>query len=123
MRGEPERAAGGRVGQAGAGQRGVEPVGDEVAGDHVVLGAGPALEQQRWFIRHRDHPQIKAFVKGATAAAAGAIAGAVVVLSRQTITDIPTAAIAAVSLGLLMWRKIPEPVFVALGAIAGILLH
>jgi len=56
-------------------------------------------------------------------AVAGAIAGAVVVLSPQTITDIPTAAIAAVSLGLLLWRKIPEPVLVALGAIAGILLH
>lgn len=77
----------------------------------------------RWFVRHRDNPQIKAFVKGATAAAAGAIAGAVVVLTRQTVTDIPTAAIAVVSLGLLLWRKIPEPVFVALGAIAGILLH
>jgi chromate transporter len=77
----------------------------------------------RWFVRHRDNAQIKAFVKGATAAAAGAIGGAVVVLTRQTVTDIPTAAIAAVSLGLLLWRKIPEPVFVGLGAIAGILLH
>jgi chromate transporter len=77
----------------------------------------------RWFVRHRDNPQIKAFVKGATAAAAGAIAGAVVVLTRQTVTDIPTAAIAVFSLGLMLWRKIPEPVFVAFGAIAGILLH
>jgi chromate transporter len=77
----------------------------------------------RWFVRHRDNPQIKAFVKGATAAAAGAIAGAVVVLTRQTVTEIPTAAIAVVSLALLLWRKIPEPVLVALGAIAGILLH
>ena len=77
----------------------------------------------RWFVRHRDNPQIKAFVKGATAAAAGAIAGAVIVLTRQTVSDVPTAAIAVVSLGLLLWRKIPEPVFVALGAIAGILLH
>ncbi len=77
----------------------------------------------RWFVRHRDHPQIKAFVKGATAAAAGAIAGAVVVLTRQTVTDLPTAAIAVTSLGLLLWRKIPEPVFVALGGLAGILLH
>lgn len=77
----------------------------------------------RWFVRHRDNRQIKAFVKGATAAAAGAIAGAVVLLARQTVTDIPTAAIAAVSLGLLLRRKIPEPAFVALGAIAGILLH
>jgi hypothetical protein len=47
VRGEPERAAGGRVGQAGAGQRGVQPVGDEVGGDQVVFRAGPALEQQR----------------------------------------------------------------------------
>jgi chromate transporter len=77
----------------------------------------------RWFVRHRDNAQIKAFVKGATAAAAGAIAGAVVVLTRQTVTDLPTAAIALVSLGLLLWRKIPEPVFVSLGAVAGILLH
>jgi chromate transporter len=77
----------------------------------------------RWFVRHRDNPQIKAFVKGATSAAAGAIAGAVVVLTRQTVTDIPTAAIAVVSLGLMLWRKVPEPVFVAFGAIAGILLH
>jgi chromate transporter len=77
----------------------------------------------RWFVRHRDHPRIKAFVKGATAAAAGAIAGAVVVLTRQTVTDLPTAGIALVCFVLLLWRKIPEPVFVALGAIAGILLH
>ncbi|MCE7007024.1 hypothetical protein LWC34_29960 [Kibdelosporangium philippinense] len=45
-----------------------------------------------WFLRHRDNPQIKTFVAGATAAAAGAIAGAVIVLSRQTITDWPGAA-------------------------------
>ena len=77
----------------------------------------------RWFVRHRDHPQIKAFVKGATAAAAGVIAGAVVVLTRQTVTDVPTAAIAVISFGLLLWKKIPEPVFVALGGLAGILLH
>jgi len=31
-----------------------------------------------WFVRHRDNPQVKAFVRGATAAAAGAIAGATV---------------------------------------------
>jgi chromate transporter len=77
----------------------------------------------RWFIRHRDNPQIQAFVKGATAAAAGAIAGAVVVLSRQTITDWPAAAIAVAALGLLLKWKIKEPILVALGAAAGIALH
>jgi chromate transporter len=72
----------------------------------------------RWFVRHRDHPQVAAFVKGATAAAAGAIAGATVVLTRQAITDWPTAAIA------LVWRlKVPEPLVVVAGALAGLLLH
>src|SRR5204862_7924557 len=35
-----------------------------------------------WFVRHRDNAQVKAFVRGATAAAAGAIGGATVVLAR-----------------------------------------
>jgi len=77
----------------------------------------------RWFIRHRDNAQIKAFVAGATAAAAGAIAGAVVVLSRQTIHTWAAAGIAAVSLGLLLRWKIKEPYLVAAGAAAGIALH
>ena len=38
-----------------------------------------------WFVRHQDNPQVKAFVRGATAAAAGAIAGATVVLARGAI--------------------------------------
>jgi chromate transporter len=62
----------------------------------------------RWFVRHRDHPQVATFVKGATAAAAGAIAGATVVLTRQAITDWPTAAIALVGLGLLWRFKFPN---------------
>ena len=53
----------------------------------------------------------------------GAIAGAVVVLSRQTITDWPAAAIAVVSLGLLLRWKVKEPILVGLGAAAGIALH
>jgi chromate transporter len=77
----------------------------------------------RWFIRHRDNPQIQAFVTGATAAAAGAIGGAVVVLSRQTITDWPAVGIAVVALGLLLRWKVKEPVLVGLGAAAGLALH
>jgi chromate transporter len=76
-----------------------------------------------WFIRHRDNAQIQAFVKGATAAAAGAIGGVVVVLSRQTITDWPTVAIALVTLAVLLRWKIREPYVVAAGALVGIGLH
>jgi chromate transporter len=76
-----------------------------------------------WFIRHRNNAQIKAFVKGATAAAAGAIAGAVIVLSRQTITDWVTAGIALGTLAVLLRWKVKEPYVVATGAIVGIALH
>jgi len=77
----------------------------------------------RWFLRHRDNPQVKAFVAGATAAAAGALAGAVVVLTRQAVTDWPTAAIALGTL-VLLWRfKIPEPVVVLAAGGLGLLIH
>lgn len=76
-----------------------------------------------WFLRHRDNRQIEAFVTGATAAAAVAIAGVVVVLSRQTITDRVTAAIAVVTLAVLLRWKIKQPYVVAAGAVAGIALH
>ncbi|HEX6519271.1 MAG TPA: chromate efflux transporter [Streptosporangiaceae bacterium] len=77
----------------------------------------------RWFIRHRHNPQVKAFVKGATAAAGGALSGAVVVLTRQAVTGIPTAVIALVTLGLLLRFKIGEPWVVAAAGALGLLLH
>ena len=74
----------------------------------------------RWFVRHREHPQIQAFVRGATAAAAGAIAGAVIVLGRQIIVDVPSGALAAVSLLVLVRFKVKEPILVAVGAVIGL---
>lgn len=77
----------------------------------------------RWFVTHRDNLQIKAFVKGATAAAAGAIAGATIILTRDSVTDYRTAAVALISFGVLWKFKIKEPYVVAFGAVAGLLLH
>ncbi len=77
----------------------------------------------RWFIRHRHNPQIQAFVKGATAAAAGAIGGATIVLTQQAVRDVATAAIGLVSLGLLLRFKVKEPLLVLLAAIAGFAIH
>jgi chromate transporter len=77
----------------------------------------------RWFLRHRDNAQLRAFVAGATAAAGGALCGAVVVLTRQAVTDWITAAIAVATLGVLWRFKINQPyVVVATGAL-GLLLH
>lgn len=66
---------------------------------------------------------MKAFVSGATAAAAGALSGAVVVLTRQAVTDWTTAAIALVTLGVLWRFKIAEPYIVVAAAALGIPLH
>ena len=75
-----------------------------------------------WFKRHRDNPQLKAFVDGATAAATGAITGAVIVLAVRAITDLPTAALALISLAILWRYKIPEPVIVSIAGLVGLLL-
>jgi chromate transporter len=75
-----------------------------------------------WFKRHRDNPQLKAFVDGATAAATGAITGAVIVLAARAITDWPTAIIALVSFGVLWRFKITEPIIVAISGLAGLIL-
>jgi chromate transporter len=76
-----------------------------------------------WFKRHRDNPQLKAFVDGATAAATGAITGAVLVLTTRAITDLPTAAIALISLDVLWRYKIPEPIIVSVAGLVGLIVY
>ncbi len=75
-----------------------------------------------WFKRHRDNAQLKAFVAGATAAAVGAIAGAVIILGRRSIIDVPTGLIALVSFGLLWRFKVPEPLIVLGAGVAGLVV-
>jgi chromate transporter len=65
---------------------------------------------------------IKAFVSGVTAAATGAIAGAVFVIARHSVHDVPTAAIACLTLVTLWLWKVPEPMIVVCSGIAGLLL-
>ena len=76
-----------------------------------------------WFLRHRDNRQIKAFVAGATAAAAGAITGAVIVLSRQIIVDWIGVCIALAALAVLLKWKVKEPIVVGCAALIGLLTH
>ena len=75
-----------------------------------------------WFKRHRDNPQLKAFVDGATAAATGAITGAVIVLAMRAITDLTTAIIALVSFAVLWRYKISEPIIVTISGVIGLIL-
>ncbi len=76
-----------------------------------------------YYRRFAQNPQVKAFVQGVTAAAVGAIAGAAYILGRRALVDVPTVAIASVSLGLVVARKkIPEPLIILAAGIPGLLL-
>jgi chromate transporter len=83
----------------------------------VVVILGP------YYKRFASNAALRAFVQGVTAAAVGAIAGAVVVIARGAVRDLATAAIAMVTLLLLMKWKLPEPAIIAASAIAGWLLY
>ena len=76
------------------------------------------------FRKYGKRPAIGAFVKGVTAAAIGAITGAVIILGRRTIIDVPTIALALVTLFLLWrWKKIPEPCLVLGAAVIGLIVY
>lgn len=77
-----------------------------------------------YFKKHGKRPAIVAFVDGVTAAAVGAIAGAVVVIGQRSITDFTTAAIALATAGVL-WRfkKVQEPVVVLVAALIGLVVY
>ena len=74
-----------------------------------------------WFSRNRDNPQLKAFVHGATAAATGAIAGAVVLIALRSVYDVPTAVIALATFAVLWRYKVPEPIVVVAAGVVGLL--
>jgi chromate transporter len=71
---------------------------------------------------YSNNAQLRAFVQGVTAAAIGAITGAVVVLARGAIHDLATALIAIVTLFLLMRSKVPEPILILGSAVVGLVL-
>jgi chromate transporter len=76
-----------------------------------------------YFKKYGKHPAIKAFVDGVTAAAIGAIAGAVMVLGKRTLTDIPTILLAVSTAAVLFkFKKLQEPFIILAAAIVGIVL-
>jgi chromate transporter len=76
-----------------------------------------------YFKKYGKHPAIKAFVDGVTAAAIGAIAGAVVVIAKRTLTDIPTMIVAIATAAILFkFKKLQEPYVIIAAALVGIIL-
>ncbi|MFB9759791.1 chromate transporter [Ectobacillus funiculus] len=77
-----------------------------------------------FFKKYGKLPGINAFVNGVTAAATGAISGAVIVLGKRSIIDIPTALLALITLGIL-WKskKVSEPIIILVAAIIGLIVY
>ncbi|MCC6838980.1 MAG: chromate transporter [Flavobacteriales bacterium] len=76
-----------------------------------------------YFKKYGKHPAIKAFVDGVTAAAVGAIAGAVCVLAQRQFTDWISVLFALLTVGaLLKFKKLPEPVIILAAGLAGLLI-
>jgi chromate transporter len=83
-----------------------------------------------YFKKYGKHPGIKAFIDGVTAAAIGAIAGAVLVLAKRQFFNenaevkiIPVIIALVAFLILFRFKKIQEPVIILLAALAGLLIH
>ena len=83
----------------------------------VVLFVSP------YFKKIARNPQARAALEGVTAAATGAIAGAVYVLGRRAVHDWATALIAVVALLITFRWKVPEPILIVAAGIAGVVLH
>jgi chromate transporter len=70
------------------------------------------------------NPRIRLFVAGVTAAAIGALMGAVIVFAMRTLRDSRALVIAAGTLGIVLkWPRTPEPAVVAGAAIVGLVLR
>lgn len=78
----------------------------------------------RWFHRLAANRPLRSVIDGVTAAATGAIAGAVFVLGRRALTDVPTWTIFVVSLGLVLFaKKIAEPLIILSAGVVGIVIQ
>lgn len=76
-----------------------------------------------WFHRVTSSRRLRAAVDGVTAAATGAIVGAIVVLGRRALIDVPTWLIALGTLAVLIRaRRLPEPLVIVAAGIIGVVV-
>ena len=72
----------------------------------------------------RERASVQSFASGVTAAAIGALLGAVAVMTTRTLVDVTAIAISIAALAVLVLRpKFPEPALLAAAAAAGVILR
>ena len=76
-----------------------------------------------YFKKYGKNPSLKAFVDGVTAAAVGAIAGAVIVLAKRQLIDISSILIAVIAaLILIRFKKVQESYIILAAALLGLFI-
>ncbi len=72
-------------------------------------------------LRYGKSPRLRGFIRGVTVTVVGVLVGTTYLVARTAIGDALTAAIAVLSLAALaQWKKCPDPLLVALGAVVGL---
>lgn len=76
-------------------------------------------------LRYGTRPRVAGFVRGVTVSVVGVLAGTTYLLARPIIVDAPSAALTAAVLAapFVLRRGLPDHVFIAVGAVAGIALR
>lgn len=76
-----------------------------------------------YFKKYGKLPGLLAFIDGVTAAAVGAISGAVVVLAKRSLIDVYTVLLALLVAGILWrWKKIQEPWIILVAGVLGLVI-
>lgn len=76
----------------------------------------------KWLKRYRDNFYFQSFIKGANAAAIGAILSTAVILSKGSVIDIPTIVLFVASLCLLFFTRLHSLYLIIFSALLGILI-
>jgi chromate transporter len=75
-------------------------------------------------LRYGRSRRLRGFIRGITVTVVGVLVGTTFLVGRTAITDWPTATVAVLTLAaLFLWKRLPEPLVVALGGLLGIAAH
>ena len=75
-------------------------------------------------LRYGQNRRLQGFIRGVTVTVVGVLVGTTYLVARTAIGDVLTAAIALLSLVVLMsWKKCPDPLLVAVGAVIGLAMY
>jgi chromate transporter len=73
--------------------------------------------------RFGNHARVRGFIRGVTIAVVGVLAATAPLIASSAVTDVMTALIFLVGLGVLATKRAPEPLVVAAGALAGVIVQ